>query len=90
MQTVHVTAYAVRTLRGNYVKTDSGDGIGYALFNTKAEAKEWAEEQGKEDCFTTKVRIAITPIDSGRTDRLVAVQKARPKMVPETQQEFKF
>jgi hypothetical protein len=79
MQTVHVTAYMVRTLRGHYVKTNTDEGIGYVMFHTKAKAREWVEEQGKEDCFVVKVRTAITPTDSGRVERLVAVQAARPK-----------
>lgn len=91
MQTVHVTAYAVRTLRGHYVKTDSDEGTGYALFNTRTAAKEWVEEQGKENCFVVRVRIAITPTDSGRNERMVAVHKARPEAVPQTRQtEFNF
>ncbi len=82
MQSVHVSAYMVRTLRGNYVKTNTDEGIGYVMFRTRAKAKEWIEEHGKEDCFVVGVRTAITPIDTGRTERLVAVRQARPKVVP--------
>ena len=82
MQSVHVSAYMVRTLRGSYVRTKDDEGIGYVMFRTKTEAKEWVESQGKEDCFIVKVRAAITPIDSGRAERLVAVRQARPKVVP--------
>jgi hypothetical protein len=78
MQTVHATKYAVRTLKGHYVKTEDDEGIGYAMFHTRAQAREWAKERGA-DCFVVKVRIAITPTDSGRVERLVAVQAARPK-----------
>ena len=77
MQSVHVTAYAVRTLRGHYVKTGNDEGTGYALFNTRSAAKEWVEEQGKENCFVIRVRVAITPTDTGRTERMVAVRQAR-------------
>lgn len=80
MQSVHTTKYAVRTLRGNYVKTKDDEGIGYAMFNTRVQAREWAKEQGS-DCFVVKVRIAITPTDSGRIERLVAVHETRPKAV---------
>jgi hypothetical protein len=80
----------VRTTRGSYVRTKDDEGIGYIMFRTKTEAKEWIESQGKEDCFVVKVRAAITPIDSGRAERLVAVHKARPQAIPEAQQEFRF
>jgi len=91
MQSVHVSAYMVRTTRGSYVRTKDDEGIGYIMFRTKTEAKEWVESQGKEDCFVVKVRAAITPIDSGRAERLVAVHKARPKVVPQAHQtEYRF
>lgn len=86
MQTVHVDAYMVRTLRGHYVRTKNDEGFGYLMFRTKTSAKEWIEEHGKEDCFVVKVRTAITPIDSGRAERLVAVRQAKSKVLPETQQ----
>lgn len=82
MQSVHVSAYMVRTLRGNYVKTNTGEGIGYVMFRTRAKAKEWIEEHGKEDCFVVGVRTAITPIDTGRTERLVAVRQAQSTVFP--------
>jgi hypothetical protein len=72
----------IRTIRGSYVRTKDDEGIGYVMFRTKTEAKEWVESQGKEDCFVVKVRAAITPIDSGRAERLVAVRKAQSKAVP--------
>lgn len=83
MQSVHVDAYMVRTTRGNYVKTTDDQGFGYVAFRTKTQAKEWIETHGQEDCFTVKVRAAITPVDSGRVERLVAVHKTRPKAVSE-------
>ena len=88
MQTVHVDAYMVRTLRGHYVRTKDDEGFGYIAFRTKAQATEWIEEHGKEDCFVVKVRTAITPVDSGRTERLVAVRKAQPKTIPEIHHNF--
>ena len=90
MQSVHVSAYMVRNLRGHYVKTNTDEGIGYVMFRTKAKAKEWIGEHGKEDCFVVGVRTAITPTDTGRTERLVAVHKTRPETIPQAQQEFKF
>jgi len=83
MQSVHVSAYMVRTLRGSYVRTKDNSGIGYVMFRTKKEAREWIENYGQEDCFVVKIRAALTPTDSGRTERMVAVQKARPKTLSE-------
>lgn len=91
MQSVHVDAYMVRTMRGHYVRTKDDEGFGYIAFRTKAQAKEWIEEHGKEDSFVVKVRTAITPVDSGRAERLVAVHKTRPKTIPQTHKtEFNF
>lgn len=87
MQALHVTKYTLRTLKGNYVKVDGG--IGYIMFDTRKAAKDWAQASG-ETLFPVKVRIAVTPIDSGRAERLVAVHKARTKTISETRQEFKF
>jgi hypothetical protein len=81
----------VRTTRGHYVRTKDDEGFGYIAFRTKAQAKEWIEEHGKEDSFVVKVRTAITPVDSGRTERLVAIHKTQPKTIPQTHQtEFNF
>lgn len=88
MQTVHVDAYMVRTLRGHYVRTKDDEGFGYVAFRTKAQAKEWVEEHGKEDSFVVKVRTAITPVDSGRAERLVAVQKTQPKTISKAHHNF--
>ena len=91
MQSVHVDAYMVRTMRGHYVRTKNDEGFGYIAFRTKAQAKEWVEEHGKEDSFVVKVRTAITPVDSGRTERLVAIRKTRPETISQTHQtEFTF
>jgi hypothetical protein len=78
-------------MRGHYVRTKDDEGFGYIAFRTKAQAKEWIEEHGKEDSFVVKVRTAITPVDSGRAERLVAVHKTRPKTIPQTHKtEFNF
>jgi hypothetical protein len=79
----------VRTLKGHYVKTNTGEGIGYVMFKTKTKALQWADEQG-QDYYVVKVRAAITPTYTGRVERLVAVQKTRPKAIPQAQQEFGF
>jgi 7-keto-8-aminopelargonate synthetase-like enzyme len=83
MQSVHATRFMIRTLRGTYVRTNSEDGIGYVMFRTKTKAKEWADNYATEDCFVVKVRAAITPTVSGRTERLVAIREARPKTLSE-------
>jgi len=92
MQSIHLDKYMVRTIKGNYVKTDNQDeGIDYVMFRTKTGAKEWIEKHQRDDCFVVKVRTAITPTDSGRIPRMVAVRQARPKVVPQAQQtEFRF
>ena len=90
MTSVHVSAYMVRTLKGHYVKTNTDEGIGYVMFKTRAKAREWVEEQGREDCFVVPVRTAITPTYASRTERLVAVHKTRPKEISQVQQEFRF
>jgi hypothetical protein len=78
-------------MRGHYVKTNTDEGIGYVMFRTRAKAKEWVEEQGKEDCFVVTVRAALTPVDTGRNERLVAIRQAQSKVVPETHQtEYRF
>ena len=88
MQSVHVDAYMVRTMRGHYVRTKDDEGFGYIAFRTKAQAKEWIEEHGKEDSFVVKVRTAITPVDSGRTERLVAIRKTQPKTISKAHHNF--
>ena len=81
MQSIHLDKYMVRTLKGHYVKTNT-DGLGYIMFDTKAAATAWAKEQGT-DHYVVKVRIGITPINSGRIERMVAVRQAGPQAVPE-------
>ena len=89
MQSIHLSKYMVRSLRGHYVKTNT-DGIGYVMFDTKAAATAWAKEQGT-DHYVVKVRIGITPVNSGRAERVVAVRETRPKTISQTHQtEFEF
>ena len=89
MQSIHLDKYMVRSLRGHYVKTNT-DGVGYVMFDTKVAATTWAKEQGT-DHYVVKVRIGITPTDSGRTERVVAVRATRPQTIPKTHQtEFTF
>jgi hypothetical protein len=89
MTSIHLDKYMVKTTRGYYVKTDSKEGIGYVMFDTRAAATEWATTWG-EDCYVVKVRATIKPSISGRTERMVAVHKAGPQVVPQAQQEFEF
>ena len=78
MQSVHVNAWMVRTLRGHYVKTGTGEGVGYVMYPTKAQAQQYVADNCKDGGYVVKVRTTITPIDSGRTERMVAVRQARP------------
>jgi len=84
MQSVHVTAYMVRNLRGHYAKTNTGEGIGYVMYPTKTQAQQYVADNCPDGGFVVKVRTAITPVDSGRTERLVAVRQARPTVYAET------
>ena len=89
MQSIHLNKYMVRSLRGHYVKTNT-DGVGYVMFDTKVAATAWAKEQGT-DHYVVKVRIGITPVNSGRTERVVAVRETRPKAISQNYQtEFTF
>ena len=78
MQSVHVTAYMVRNLRGHYAKTNTGEGIGYVIYPTKAQAQQYVTNNCADGGYVVKVRTTITPIDSGRAERMVAVRQARP------------
>ena len=89
MQSIHLSKYMVRSLRGHYVKTNT-DGVGYVMFDTKVAATAWAKEQGT-DHYVVKVRIGITPVNSGRIERVVAVRETRPKAISQNYQtEFTF
>lgn len=83
MQTVHVSAYMIRNLKGNYVRSDNDDGLGYALFRTKSQAKEWIIERDLADCYVVKIRAALTPTYTAATKRVVAVHATRPKIISE-------
>ncbi len=78
MQSVHVNAWMVRNLRGHYAKTGTGEGVGYVMYPTKAQAQQYVADNCKDGGYVVKVRTTITPIDSGRTERMVAVRQARP------------
>ena len=78
MQSVHVNAWMVRNLKGHYAKTNTGEGVGYVMYHTKAQAQQYVVDHCPDGGYVVKVRTTITPIDSGRTERLVAVRQARP------------
>ena len=78
MQSVHVNAWMVRTLRGHYVKTGTGEGVGYVMYPTKAQAQQYVADNCKDGGYVVKVRTTITPLDSARAERFVAVRQARP------------
>lgn len=78
MQTVHVSAYMIRNLRGSYVKSENDEGVGYVMFRSQAKAKEWVKQHG-ESCYVVAVRTAITPTNTSRTERMVAVREAQSK-----------
>jgi hypothetical protein len=60
------------------------------MFDTKVAATAWAKEQGT-DHYVVKVRIGITPVNSGRIERVVAVRETRPKAISQNYQtEFTF
>jgi hypothetical protein len=48
------------------------------MYPTKAQAQQYVADNCKDGGFVVKVRTTITPIDSGRTERMVAVRQARP------------
>jgi hypothetical protein len=68
----------VRNLRGHYAKTNTGEGVGYVMYPTKAQAQQYVADNCKDGGYVVKVRTTITPIDSARAERLVAVRQARP------------
>ena len=85
MQTVHSDAYLIRTKRGHYVKTNSKEGTGYVMYQRAALAEQHIINSGT-DAYVVPVRIAITPVVSGRTRLVVAVPKTRPEEVPQADQ----
>lgn len=84
MQSVHVNAWMVRNLKGHYAKTNTGEGVGYVMYHTKAQAQQYVADNCPDGGYVVKVRTTITPVDSGRAERLVAVRQARPTAYAET------
>lgn len=84
MQSVHANGYMIRNLKGHYAKTSTDEGIGYAVYRTKAYAQEQVKWHFPDGGYVVKVRATITPVDSGRAERLVAVREARPTAYAET------
>ena len=84
MQSVHVNAWMVRNLKGHYAKTNTGEGVGYVMYHTKAQAQQYVADNFPDGGYVVKVRTTITPVDSGRAERLVAVRQARPTVYAET------
>ena len=88
MQAVHATGYMVRNLhRGTYERTCTDEGTGYLIYRTKKLAQEYIDNHCESKAFTVKVRVAITPIDSSRDERALAIRKIRPKTDAQTNQE---
>lgn len=83
MQSVHVNAWMVRNLKGHYAKTNTGEGVGYVMYPTKAQAQQYVADNCPDGGYVVKVRTTITPVDSGRAERLVAVRQARPTVYAE-------
>ena len=80
MQSVHTTAYMVRSLYGgHYEKTGRDEGTGYVMYRTKALAQQCIEQHYQGEAFVVKVRVAITPTESSRDERALAIRKIRPK-----------
>lgn len=83
MQSVHVNSWMIRNLKGHYAKTNTDEGIGYVMYRTKALAQESIKWHFPEGGYVVRVRTTITPVDSGRAERLVAVRQARPTVYAE-------
>jgi hypothetical protein len=80
MQSVHATGYMVRSIyKGTYEKTGRDEGTGYVMYRTKVLAQEHIDEYCEGKAFIVKVRVAITPTESSRNERALAIRKARPK-----------
>jgi hypothetical protein len=80
MQSVHTTAYMVRSIyKGHYEKTGRDEGTGYVMYRTKVLAQQCIDEHYNGKAFIVKVRVAITPTESARDERALAIRKARPK-----------
>lgn len=80
MQSVHATAYMVRSIYGGYYeKTGRDEGTGYVMYRTKTLAQQCIDKHYQGKAFVVKVRVAITPTESSRNERALAIRKARPK-----------
>lgn len=80
MQSVHTTAYMVRSIYGGYYeKTGRDEGTGYVMYRTKTLAQQCIDKHYQGKAFVVKVRVAITPTESSRNERALAIRKARPK-----------
>ena len=84
MQSVHATKYMIRSLKGHYAKRELEEGIDYVMYRTKALAQANVKWHFPDGGYVVKVRATITPIDTGRAERLVAVREARPTAYAET------
>ena len=79
MQSVHTTAYMVRSIyKGIYEKTGRDEGTGYVMYRTKVLAQEHIDKHCEDKAFIVKFRVAITPTESSRNERALAIRKARP------------
>jgi hypothetical protein len=88
MQSVHTTGYMVRSIyKGYYEKTGRDEGTGYVLYRTRTLAQEYINEHCNGEAFIVKVRVAITPTESSRDERTLAIRKARPKTDAQANQE---
>jgi len=84
MQSVHSTGYMVRSIyKGTYEKTGRDDGTGYVLYRTRTLAQQHIDKYCEGKAFVVKVRVAITPTESSRNERALAIHKARPKTISE-------
>jgi hypothetical protein len=90
MQSVHTTGYMVRSIyKGAYEKTHRDRGTGYVMYRTRTLAQEYINENCNGEAFVVKVRVAITPIDSSRNERALAIRKIRPKTDAQINQELR-
>jgi hypothetical protein len=74
----------IRSLKGHYAKRELEEGIDYVMYRTKALAQANVKWYFPDGGYVVKVRATITPIDSARTERMVAVRQTRPTAYAET------
>ena len=85
MQSVHAKAYMIRSIyQGHYEKTGREEGTGYVMYRTRALAQEHIDKYCEGKAFIVKVRVAITPSESSRNERALAIRKIRPKTDAQT------